>query len=129
MTTLAGAPVVAGVDGSARSLAAVEAAASEAALRNRPLRLIHAFAWPPVPGQRRASAPVMTGGERSATSVRALEFAAETGLLAEWSAQAQLVEGDRGHGGFAGLLLGSVSQYLVHRAACPLVVVRAEPTA
>jgi nucleotide-binding universal stress UspA family protein len=35
-----------------------------------------------------------------------------------------LVVGSRGHGAFAGMLIGSVSEHCAHHANCPVVVVR-----
>lgn len=38
-----------------------------------------------------------------------------------------LVVGSRGHGGFAGALLGSVGQHCVHHSPCPVLIMRGEP--
>jgi nucleotide-binding universal stress UspA family protein len=65
-------------------------------------------------------------GQRADLDVRT---SAEEGhpaeVLIERSKEADLlVVGSRGHGGFAGMLLGSVSHHLVAHASCPVVVLR-----
>lgn len=39
-----------------------------------------------------------------------------------------LVVGGRGHGGLAGAMLGSVSQFCAHHARCPVVIMRGKPS-
>lgn len=45
-------------------------------------------------------------------------------LLEQAKGATLLVVGFRGHGGFSEVLLGSVSQHVVHHAPCPVVIVR-----
>ena len=48
-----------------------------------------------------------------------------TDVLIRASAGADLlVVGSRGHGGFTGMLLGSVSEHVVAHAQCPVLVIR-----
>jgi nucleotide-binding universal stress UspA family protein len=51
-------------------------------------------------------------------------------VLAEVAEGADLlVVGNRGHGGLAEALLGSVGQYCVRHAPCPVVIMRGKPAA
>jgi len=54
------------------------------------------------------------------------EGRAASGLVDESREAALLVVGSRGHGGFVGLLIGSVSNECAHHSACPVVIVRAK---
>jgi nucleotide-binding universal stress UspA family protein len=135
-------PVVVGVDGSESSLRALGFAVERAAQRDVPLRLLRV--WAPPPGERwvdPGSAPEETEAAERAAAEESLapwrrtfpDVPAEiqvapgnpAALLVEASRVAQLVVvGSRGRGGLRGMLLGSVSQQLIHHASCPVAVVR-----
>jgi nucleotide-binding universal stress UspA family protein len=138
-------PVVVGVDGSPSSAGAVELAAREAALRGCPLRVIHAFIWPylhvplepaplaPPEGglQHEAERIVAEAVTRARTTAPEIAVDGETvvgaaaAVLREYSRTASIVVvGDRGLGGFTGLLVGSVAVQLAAHANCPLIVAR-----
>jgi nucleotide-binding universal stress UspA family protein len=139
-------PIVACVDGSEESLRAAEWAAREAQRRRAPLRLVSAAAMPP---RMRAHGgiPQTVADELTGESVRALSAAVSraeevssrllidasvlTGppavtVTASGSGALMLVVGARGAGGFAAMLLGSVSRYAAMHATCPVIVVREE---
>lgn len=139
------APVVVGVDGSASSLTAVELAAREAALRRRRLRIVHAFIWPylhaplePVPsglqkaGLRHDAERIVAQALARARSVapevpargEVVTGATATVLLDQARGAELLVVGDRGLGGFTGLLVGSVAIQLASHVTCPVLVAR-----
>lgn len=136
--------VVVGVDGSAVSEPALEFAFEEAAARSARLRVIHVWSHPASSGPGDMQPLVydpqvvaeeeLRAVEKSLTTWRSrfeqVEVVSEVvhgrpvRVLAGASARADLlVVGTRGRGGFAGLLLGSVSHALLHHAHCPLAVV------
>jgi len=128
MTGVARAPVVVGVDGSPRALAAVRVAATEAALRGRPLRIVHAD----TPAASRPARAFLAEAKQLAHTI-APQVAATTSLidgapmavlLEQCRHAALLVLGDRGLGGFIDLPIGSVAVRTAAGGTCPVLVVR-----
>ncbi len=133
------AKVVVGVDGSESAAEALRWAAEEARMRGATLEAVLAWDWldqhalgvdfHPEFDDEEAQAllhgfvAAAVGDGVEATEIAVCDRAAHA--LIEASNDADLVVvGDRGHGGFADLLLGSVSAQVVNHAACPVLVVR-----
>lgn len=134
-------PVIAGVDGSAESLAAADWAAREAARRDRPLRLVHVWNWHPrqedgepvTAAQRQRARRVLRQAKERVRAVapnvrpydEQVEGPATAALLKAAEESELLVLGSRGLSGFTGFLVGSVAQGVLARATGPVVLVRA----
>jgi nucleotide-binding universal stress UspA family protein len=135
--------VVVGIDGSPSSLDALRWATEEAALRHAELIVVHAWQLPyggvhPFVGdaydtalfQRAADGVVdealaHTDAPGRVSVSRRVVNEQPARAIVEGAATADLaVVGARGLGGFAGVLLGSVSQHVARHATCPVVVVR-----
>jgi len=135
--------IVVGVDGSQGARAALEYATREAALRRAQLRVVYAWQISPVVYSS-GYAPDLDEGFNEAAETLAREAIAAVKeldgtvecegeavegqpalvLLREARDADLIVVGNRGHGGFASLLLGSVSHQVVQHAHCPVTVVR-----
>lgn len=132
--------IVVGVDGSDASRAAVRWAADEARLRGVSLHAVEAWEFSPlifaadVPVALDELRDSVTGHLHSVVTdevgdgVDVVELVVEKApvpaLLDQCEPDDVLVVGSRGRGGFAGLLLGSVSQQLAQHSTCPVMIIR-----
>lgn len=138
--------IVVGVDGSPSAQAALAFAVRQAELTGGTVEAVTAwhypamaagYGWVPLPasdntdwaaisGQTLSDAVARTVDPGSAVKVSTTiqEGNAAEVLLAAAKGADLLVVGSRGHRGFSGALLGSVSQHCAHHAPCPIVIVR-----
>jgi nucleotide-binding universal stress UspA family protein len=138
--------VVVGFDRTPSSEQALVEAGREAAWRGASVTVVHAFHWVPSPTPMTYTPPRVEESLRQAAAETA-DFGADLlrhrypgmpveakavpgapfAVLVEAAQDAELlVVGNRGRGGFTGLLLGSVSSRTVVHAPCPVMVVRGE---
>ena len=141
--------IVVGVDGSEAGTDALRWAVGEAEMRAASLQIVHAWQIPYaessgftgisiVPADLEECARQELEGAVSDVDLTRLATPAEVvlvhrspaiGLVEAAKGADLLVVGTRGRGGFAGLLLGSVSQQVAHHAPCPVVIVPHQTTA
>ena len=134
------APVLVGIDGSPASELAIAIAFHEASWRGVDLVALHAWSdvevndypaidWPAMkPAAEEILAERLAGWQDRYPDVtvrRVVECDHPTYHLVRQSESAQLVVvGSHGRGGFAGMLLGSVSAAVAHSARMPVIVAR-----
>jgi nucleotide-binding universal stress UspA family protein len=135
--------IVVGVDGSEPSKSALRWAARFAAMSGGAIEAVLAWqppvsyggAYPPPDWRPDLDAEAILnstvdevfGDDRPADIRLIVEEGNAAAVLLEYSNGAELlVTGSRGHGGFAGLLLGSVSSHCAEHATCPVLVVHGE---
>ena len=133
--------IIVGVDGSDVSKETLRFAFEEARRWHTQLHVVHAFIeWEPIPGTDEIELDRSSQDREAWLAAIVDEVVGDAGdveitrstveddpapaLLAAAQGADLLIVGSRGHGGFADLLLGSVSQQCAHHAPCPLVIVR-----
>ncbi|MFW8745075.1 universal stress protein [Mesorhizobium japonicum] len=140
MTGTASTPfIVVGIDGSEHSIDALRQAHRMADALHADIRVVAAWEWPfmydptatphysPAKEAKRevrsALDEVLGVRGAEAVPVEVVHGSAAKALIDASENAAMLVVGSRGHGGFAGLLLGSVSAAVAEHAHCPVLVV------
>lgn len=135
--------IVVGTDGSEHATEALSWALQEARLRQLPVTVVHAWDYNYYPAGVFVQAGTLEEESQKmlddavepfrqdysdlTINTQLVKTASGAAALAEASKDAEMVVvGSRGRGGFVGMLLGSVSNAIVHRAHCPVVVVRGE---
>ena len=133
--------IVAGLDGSAASLRALEWAARQAELTNARLEVVVAWEWPnsfgwsvipndfnPELDAQQLLEPLVVALRAAhphvQISTKIVEGHPAPVLVNESQGADLLVVGSRGHGEFVGMLIGSTSEHCVANSACPVVVFR-----
>ena len=129
--------IVVGVDGSAWSKAALAWAVRQAELTGAVVEAVTAWELPATSGldphlyldYPAAAAKMLAGaiagaGGRATVHPQVIPGHPAEVLVGASAGAELLVVGSRGHGGFLGALLGSVSLHCLHHAHCPVVVVR-----
>ncbi|HET9171261.1 MAG TPA: universal stress protein [Actinospica sp.] len=130
--------IVVGVDGSASSRDALRWAARQARLTGAELHAVCAWDFPATYGWAPDYSDVDLAAQArkdldatiaevlgAAPAVVRVERGHPAAVLVDSSLGADLlVVGSRGHGAFAGMLLGSVSQHCAQHALCPVLIVR-----
>ena len=135
--------IVVAVDGSASSAQALRWAARQAAVTGGELHAVTAWRLPDYSGWAAVVDDVdwaengrmvleqtiketLEPAEAARTERHVIEGHPAEVLLHQAADADLLVVGSRGHGGFAGMLLGSVSQHVIAHAPCPVVVVHGD---
>jgi nucleotide-binding universal stress UspA family protein len=138
-TTLGG-RIVVGVDGSSASARALSWALNQGALTGAAVEAVNAWQVPQVPGglistmgvdlstssrEILRNAVEAVGASPESVTQRTVQGHPVKVLIDASEGADLLVVGNRGHGGFTGMLLGSVSGQVLAYAHCPTVIVRA----
>jgi nucleotide-binding universal stress UspA family protein len=138
-TTLGG-RIVVGVDGSSASARALSWALNQGALTGAAVEAVNAWQVPQVPGglistmgvdlstssrEILRNAVEAVGASPESVTQRTVQGHPVKVLIDASEGADLLVVGNRGHGGFTGMLLGSVSGHVLAHAHCPTVIVRA----